>query len=191
MPAATAFLTRKRLAWQVWLDMPVALTPLHAGAAGLACEVLLGEPGLRYDGPYAAGAVPGWLILLGISNPGWMPVRGTDFAAPLTFSFPGRQVRSAQTSLEPAAGTADRSASPPTIRVLAVNSPQSRPGDRNSARTQVTGDFLLRRETATRSPCSFSGTPAPHSRRIQQDGSLAGGKILTGPDGNGTRPWPA
>ncbi len=190
MPAATAFFTRKRLAWHAWLDMPVALTPPHAAAAGLACEVLLGEPGLCYDGPYAADAVPGWLVLLGISNPGWMSVRGTDFADPLTFSFPGRQVRSAQISPEPAGRTAARPASPPAIRLLAANSPQSRPGDRSPARMQLTGDFLLRPGDGYTVTLLLSGTPAPHSR-IRQDGSLTDGKILTGPDGNSTRPWPA
>jgi hypothetical protein len=177
MPAATAFLTRKRLAWQVLLDMPVGLTPPQLAETGLTCGIVLGKPGLRYHGPYTADLRPGRLVLLGIRNPGLIPVRSTDFITPLTFTFPGQQILSAQISPGPAA----RSALPPAIRLPAANTLEPGPGDLDSARIQLTGDFLLRPKDGYAVTLLLSGTPAAHSRPIQQEGALADGKIITDP----------
>jgi hypothetical protein len=85
--------TLPRLAWHILLDMPVGLAWRDAmvGAAQVP-ELVLGERGLRYPGPYAGETEQGWLVILRITNTGHVAVRDKDFSAPLTFAFPGRNI---------------------------------------------------------------------------------------------------
>lgn len=168
MPAA--LLTRRHLAWDTWFDMPVGLTLPSASAAGV---IRLQGPGLAFSGPYPAGTVPGWLAVVGITNPGWSPVRGSDFTAPLAFSFPGRQVAAAQVSPEPAART-DR---PPAVRLL----PASCPGDSGTGGVEVVGDFLLRPGDGCALILILTGAPASHRPAVQHHGALTAGKITSDP----------
>jgi hypothetical protein len=173
MPPPVTFPARRRLTWRTWLDMPVGLTLPSAGAAG---AVHLQGPGIAFNGPCPAGIVPGWLAVVGIANPGWSPVRGGDFAAPLAFTFPGRQVAAARVAPEPAART-DR---PPAVRLL----PASRPGDSGADRVEVAGDFLLRPGDRCTLTLILTGAPAPHRPPVQHHGALTAGKI-TGDPGAG------
>jgi hypothetical protein len=184
MPAAVALLARKRLAWHARLDMPVGLTAPRTADGALAAHILLGETGLCYEGPNAPDAVGGWLVMLAVTNTGWAPVRGSDFAVPLTFTFPGRHILSAQISPDPAI----RPARPPTLCLSTKSGRRLSPGDRSPARIQVTGDFLLRRGDSCAITVVLGGSPVPDSPRIQHDGSLAGGKIIIGSDDGSTHP---
>ena len=110
----TAILAFKRLAWYALLDIPVGLTPSQAAAGEPAGHILFGETILYYDGLYGPDIGGGWLVMLAIANKGWPPVRGTDFAAPLTFTFPGRQILSAQISPRPDVRSATRGPASPS-----------------------------------------------------------------------------
>jgi len=61
--AVTAFLTRKRIAWEACLDMPVGLTLRQEPGTSteITCEIFLGEAPLHDPGPRAATAQDGWL----------------------------------------------------------------------------------------------------------------------------------
>lgn len=174
MPPPVTFAARRRLTWHTWLDMPVGLTLPSAGAAG---AIHLQSPGIAYGGPYPAGIVPGWLAVVGIANPGWSPVRGGDFAAPLAFSFPGRQVAAAQVRPELAAGTGCT----PAVRVLPKGEPPFRPGGSGAGRVEVAGDFLLRPGDGCTLTLILTGAPAPHRPAVQHHGALTGGKITSDP----------
>ena len=87
-------LTCKRIAWEAYLDRPVCL----------------------------AGAQDGWLVALGITNPGLMPVRGRDFSAALASTFPGRDIHPDQ----PRAGDPCRENGPTAARSPDIRS--TRPG---------------------------------------------------------------
>ena len=175
MPPPVTFPARRRLTWHTWLDMPVGLTLPTASTAG---AIHLQSPGLAFNGPYPAGVVPGWLTLLGIANPGWAPVRGGDFAAPLAFSFPGRQVAAAQVCPEPAA----RTGRPPGVRLLpAAGGLPSRPSDTSTGHVEVAGDFLLRPGDGCTLTLILTGVPAPHRPAVQHHGALCGGKITSDP----------
>jgi hypothetical protein len=86
---AIVLLIRKRIAWEAYLDMPVGCTLRQEPVTGtpVISQLHFGEPS---SGPGPAGPQDGWLVALGITNPGQAPVRGKDFSAPLTFTFPGR-----------------------------------------------------------------------------------------------------
>lgn len=185
MPTAIAIPARKRLAWHAWLDMPVGLEPPRTADAEPAGHILLGETGLRNDGPYGPDAQRGWLVMLALTNTGWSPVRGSDFAVPLTFGFPGRQILAAQISPDPSVRPAAR---PPMLCLTTETSRRPSPGDRTRARIQVTGNFLLRPGRSCTITVILSGRPAADSPRIQQDGSLAGGKIVIGSGDSGAHP---
>lgn len=176
MPAATMLPARKRLKWRAWLDLPVGLSPQET-ASGPALDIHLG---LRNPGPYPNGAQPSWLVLIGISNPGWTPVRSTDFTAPLAFAFPGRQVIATRISVGPAARKAPLPPGTPAIH-LPGQAPGPCPGDPGHARVQLAGDFAIRPQTAYTLTILLSGTPAAGSLPILQDGALAGGNITARP----------
>ena len=113
--AATGFLARKRLVGETWLDMPVGLTSVLTAGTETPSQLLLGEPEFGYHKPGADSTGQGWLVLLGITNPGWTRVCGREFRAPLTFTFPGRQIHAARILPDPAARTAGRAARTPAI----------------------------------------------------------------------------
>ena len=171
----TAFLIRKRVAWDVYLDMSVGLTPTQALGTdtGMTCEMLLGHPGLRDIGHHTGSAEQGWLLMLGITNPGFVPVRGRDFRVPLTFVFPGREIRASQILPEPASLTS-KAPQMPAVHVPA----ESRVIGRANNRIQLSGDFTLHPRESYSVMLVLSGTPADHSRRIQDGGELTGGKIV-------------
>jgi hypothetical protein len=174
------FLARKRIAWDACLDMPVGLASRQAPGIGMpmTMEIILGERTLGYPGPFTAGIQQGWLVVLTIANPGFAPVRGADFSAPLTFTFPGRQIHATQISAAPAARNAGRPLQPPAVHASAGTSREPGPPGSRAARLQVTGDFLLRPGDGCTVMVILSGTLPGDARRIQQEGSLASGKII-------------
>ena len=140
--AAIVLVIRKRITWDTWVDMPVGLSPQDAAAPdmGRTCELILGRPGLRYPDPWTAGAQQGWLVILGITNPGPATVRSRDFTAPLTFAFPGRQAHATQVLPESAGRLPGRA---PAVRMPAQSSPDAGHADIRATRVQLTGQFLL------------------------------------------------
>lgn len=174
------FLARKRIAWETWLDMPIGLELRQAPGtdAAMTAEIILGDPGLRYSGPFTGSEEQGWLVVLGITNLGSAPVRGRDFSASLTFAFPGRQIHAARVLPETAARTARRAARAPAIRLSGADSPESGSGASRPARMYLIGDYVLHPSDSYTVMLLLSGNPAVHSRRIQQEGSLASGRII-------------
>lgn len=172
--AAVVFLTRKRIAWEVYLDMPVGLTPGQEPGTGtpMISQLHLGEPS-----PGPAGSQEGWLVALGITNPGHTPVRGRDFSAPLTFAFPGREIQATQISPGPTGPAASTVRQLPAARVSAANLPAGN----HAARLELSGDFILRPGASYSLMIILSGTPDTSSRPIEQEGSLTNGKIITMP----------
>ena len=179
------FLARKRIAWETYLDIPIGLEPWHEPGTGTAISrIVLGKPRSRSLGPVGTGPWEGWLVILGISNPGRAHVRGADFSIPLTFTFPGREIHATQISPAPTAPSASPAPHLPAAR---VSIPNGRVG-RHGARLEFGGDFLLRPGDSCSVTLILSGHPAPSSRRIQHQGALTSGKIITTP---GTRPHQA
>jgi hypothetical protein len=174
-------LARKRIAWYACLDMPIglALRQPPGTDAVMTGEIILGDPGLRYSGPFTASEEQGWLVVLGITNLGFAPVLGRDFSASLTFAFPGREIRATQISAESAACTASKLPHLPAVHISAGNDQEPGPADSRIACLELTGDFLLHPRDSYSLMLVLSGTPAEDSRRIQQEGSLIGGKIIS------------
>ena len=168
MPTA-ALVTRKHVSWHTWLDLAVGLTFPTADTPGL---IHLAGPGLADDGSCALGAVPGCLVVVGIANPGWTTVHGTDFTVPLAFSFPGRQVTAAWVSPRFAARTGHL----PTIRLR----PVANSGDTGGV--QLAGDFVLRPGDGYTITFVLTGTPTADSPPVRHDGALIAGKITREPD---------
>jgi hypothetical protein len=174
--SAAVFLTRRRLAWESCLDMPIGLHAPHANRTRTSLELHLAEPGLRYPGPRAGSTEQGWIVLLSITNPGCARVRGRDFRIPLTFVFPGRQIHATRIIPEPSGRPARPAARVPDIRLSAGDS--SRPGSTadRPARMHLTGDYVLGPSDSYTVMLLLTGTPAGPAR-IQQEGALTSGKI--------------
>jgi hypothetical protein len=185
--AATIIHARKRIAWAVDLDMPVGLVAAHArGAdAGTADPMLIGDNGARLARLRAGGTDQGWLVMVAVMNSGLARVRGSDFRAPLTFAFPGREVYAAQ--IDPAPARAGRRRSAARLPTLAAPSSASgwhSTGISPGPAIQLGGDMLLNRNDALMLTLILRGTPVAVSPRISQEGALAGGKIVAAlPDG--------
>ena len=99
--------------------MPIGLALRQAPGtdAAMTGKIILGDPGLRYSGPFTAGVEQGWLVVLGITNLGFAPVRGRDFSTSLTFAFSGREIRATQISAESAARTVGKPAHLPAVHI--------------------------------------------------------------------------
>ncbi len=81
------FPTRKRIAWETCLDIPIGLELRHEPGTGTATisQILLGKPRPRSSGAATADPREAWLAIVGISNPGSAQMSGADFSIPLTF----------------------------------------------------------------------------------------------------------
>lgn len=170
--AVAVLLTRKRITWSARLDMPVGFTPgPSAAGAGPAGTIEFADDGLRDAGWHPPGTGQAWLVILAITNPGLTPVGSEDFRTPLTFTFPGRQVHTAQVRANPR--TSNGCLAP---AAGAAPTGPGQPGDR--AAIQLRGGFRLSRNEELTLLAVLSGTPAPASPRIRQEGSLTGGKIV-------------
>jgi hypothetical protein len=163
----------KRIAWEAYLDMRVGLTLRHELGTGapVISELHFGEPS---PGP---GPAEGWLVGLGITNRGLVPVRGRDFSDPLAFTFPGREIHATQISPGSAPPAASTARQLPEARVSAAN----RLAGNQAARLELSGGFLLLPGASYSVTVILSGTPADSSRPIEQEGSLTNGKIITTP----------
>jgi len=183
--AGAALLTRRRIAWDACLDMPIGLTMRQEPGTGTAAitGIAFGEPGLRSPGASAPGVREGWLVVLGITNPGLVAVHSRDFTAPLAFAFPGREIHATQIRPGPAASTAKRAPRMPSVKVSAG---AGSAGD-HAARMELSGDFQLRPGGGYSVMLVLTGTPADSSRPIQQGGSLTGGKIVAARPGTSSR----
>lgn len=151
---------RKSMTWSVHLDMPIGFTPATSPRA--AGEVVFGDPGLCHTGPFQPSEAQAWLVVLGVTNSGTTPIRDERFSVPLTFAFPGRQVRRVQISRAQSARAAVTGALPTRVRLHGLRL------DRND---ELTVTVIL------------AGSPGPDSPRIVQEGPLAGGTIALQPAG--------
>ena len=178
--ALAIFVTRKRLAWETCCDMPAGLSAPHGTGTGTSFEPPPGEPCLRDPGACGDGTEQGWLVLLSVTNPGCTRIRGRDFRAPLTFAFPGRQIRATRIVPEAPVQAARPVGNAPAIRLspgdsLVCGAAVSRP-----ARMYFTGDYVLRPSDSYTVMLVLSGTPTGPVR-IRQEGSLTTGKIIPRP----------
>lgn len=178
--AITVALTRKRITCHTWLDMPIGLTLPQPRGTGTTYEIHLGHAVHGPAGPNPAGAAQGWLVMLAITNPGCAAVRGSDFSAPLAFTFPGREIQATQIRLKPAARSHRRAPVVPALHVPPGSCPERGDVSSQPARMQLSGDLLLRPGDLYTALVLLSGTPTDDSRRIQQEGSLTSGKITAG-----------
>ena len=168
--------------------MPVALTSQQAPGTGTRTLriTLTGEPGNSAGRDPAgerdrAGEDEAWLVILRITNSGFAPIRGEHFSTPLAFEFPGREVRGIQISPGQAIRTRAGLPASRTRPVPAVHTP--------AGRVQLSGDFLLRRGDSCSLMAVLQERPAAPSRRIKQDGCLAGGTITPEASGDPAGRW--
>ncbi len=118
--AATLFANRKRVAWRAYLDAPINLVPsqIRSLSSRLTFRVYVGEPGSMAH--QSEVPVP-WLAVLRVRNSGFVPIRGSDFHTPLTFDFPGREVRGAE--VFEAAGDSGQGILPPEDAPVSIDPP--------------------------------------------------------------------
>ena len=204
--AVTLFANRKRIAWRAYLDAPINLTPAQVRSMNtrLTFRVYVDQTGLA--GTRSEVEVP-WLAILRVRNSGFVPIRGTDFNTPLTFTFPGREVRGAEV-IEHSGDSAarilpqhhqvaptPRPGRPPGLaqRLCAWlanpgGAPSRGPGSDGQAPTeevQIGEDILLNRRDRFTLMVVLSGTPTDMRKRILQTGSLVGGRIIPEPPRRG------
>lgn len=184
---AAAIHARKRIAWAVHLDMPVGLAGEHArdANAGTADHIVIGDNGARLAGLRAGATDQGWLVLVAVMNSRSRERARSDFRAPLTFAFPGREVYAAQIGQAPARTGCRRSAARlPALAALPSASGWPGTGISPGPAVQLGGDMLLNRKDALMLMLILRGTPAAVSPRVSQEGALARGKIVAAlPDG--------
>jgi phosphate transport system substrate-binding protein len=202
----TLFANRKRVAWRAYLDGPINLAPAPVRTR-LTFRVYAGEQ--DHDTEANSEVEAPWLVILRVRNSGFGPIRGSDFNTPLTFTFPGQEVRGAEV-IEHSDGS--------TARILPVRQPQARldsrprttpgPGLTQRLHAWVAGpsqgparraagdsraptsavqfaeDILLNRRDRFTLMVVLSGTPR-EERKIRQTGSLVGGRIIAEPPRRG------
>ena len=202
----TLFANRKRIAWRAYLDAPINLTPaqLRSMNTRLTFRVYVDHPGQA--GTSSEVEVP-WLAILRVRNSGFVPIRGADFNTPLTFTFPGRQVRGAEViehsgdsaarilprhhQVAPAPVPARASGPAGRLRTWLAGAgglPSRGPGTNGPAATeevQIGEDILLNRRDRFTLMIVLSGTPTDMRRKILQTGSLVGGRIVAEPPRRG------
>ncbi|HLI38533.1 MAG TPA: substrate-binding domain-containing protein [Streptosporangiaceae bacterium] len=245
--AVTLFLNRKRIAWRAYLDAPISLAPAQVKSMGTRLTYKIYVEDVHPEQENAANGkgtarseveVP-WLVLLRIRNSGFVPIRGKDFNTPLTFMFPGREVRGAEViersgdsaakilpqpmdgyhrprrptlsqrlrswwpagasggtsggagvtaAARGADGAAGRAGGGAATRLTPARRGGA-PGRRAVDHIQLSDEFLLNRKDRFTLMVVLSGTPADGKRKIEQEGSLIGGRIVTEPPrrGPGTR----
>jgi len=199
----TLILNRKRIAWRAYLDTPINLAPAQLRYMGerLTFKIYVGDDGHEVDIP--------WLVLLRIRNAGFVPVRGDDFNTPLTFGFPGREVRGAEV-IEHSGDLPEKILAPPPARGPeparnAQRRAQPRPRlarmfalvgagapDRGEdaaagrapglgSHIQLSREFLLNRKDRFTLMVVLSGTPTPGRAPIEPRGKLSGGVVDESP----------
>jgi phosphate transport system substrate-binding protein len=202
----TLFANRKRIAWRAYLDAPINLVPAQVRSMNtrLKFRVYVDHPG--HAGTSSEVEVP-WLAILRVRNSGFVPIRGADFNTPLTFTFPGRQVRGAEV-IEHSGDSAARIL-PQHHLVAPASVPARAPGPAGRLRTWLAGagglpsrgpgtdgplpteevqigeDILLNRRDRFTLMIVLSGTPTDMRKKILQTGSLVGGKIVPEPPRRG------
>ena len=162
----------KRITWQADLDTPVWLAQEPAlGQHAQTTKIIFADPA----GPRPAGSEQARLILLTVTNSGLAPIRDNDFSTPLTFTFPGRQVRGIQVRHRTSAGT-------PITRpgLRAQPAAPDRPGPRDSPGSiRLHGQFHLKHNDKITLTVILTG--GHEETQIHQEGSLTGGRITGGP----------
>jgi phosphate transport system substrate-binding protein len=195
--AVQLFADRKRVAWRAYVDTRINLTP--AQATRLQFRVYVDE-----TGPQGRGEVEiPWMALLRVRNAGIVPVRGADFHTPLTFTFPGREVRGAEIidhsgAARPVIVAEDvqrvpsisRSGITRRLRAWMAGGASTGTATAPNGRVptdhvQIGTDLLLNRRDRFTLMVVLSGTPTDTRRRIRQNGSLIGGRIVAEPPRRG------
>lgn len=185
--AVTLLPARKRLTWEVALDMPVGLTPGRPPDADWT--VTIAEHGDSPGPPDPDASAEGWLLLAAVTNTGLAPVRGDDFEAPLAFWFPGREVCAIQIGTKPARL---RSRRRPPVPPAAFDDPgrYTAPGSSRAPGVTLGSDLLLHRNDAFTLMAVLRGTPARSLPPVSLEGALRGGAIVaTEPNRPPARRW--
>lgn len=164
MPLAINLPARKSVTWHAILDMPVRLMQPRDASGESRGRLIFGQQDTGHD------TRPGWLVLLDVSNTGGSPIRSADFTAPLSFTFPGRQVVASWVSHEPTGRRSGRTAPGSGLYSL--------PCPAEPERVQLAGHFLLRSAAGYGITVVLTGTPvAGYQSPIRLDGALARGRV--------------
>ena len=221
--AVAAFFNRRRIAWRAYLDAPITLNADMAKTMGsrVIHKIYVAENGhgqpARSGGPTAPAApfspiataeveVP-WLVLLRIRNSGRVTISGREFNTPLTFTFPGREVRDVavidgagddpdKILVRPKGADAAPQAAParpgPGRRLAGWlrgrppgTAPVPRPAPRATDYIQLSDEFALNRKDRITIMAVLSGTPAAGGDKITANGKLIGGNIDVEPPRGG------
>jgi hypothetical protein len=102
--AVAAFFNRRQVAWRVYMDAPITLHAAMAKTMGsrVIHKIYVADSGYADQTPNgrtpvapttAAEVEVPWLVLLRIRNSGRVTINGKEFNTPVTFTFPGREVR--------------------------------------------------------------------------------------------------
>lgn len=185
--AITAFPARKRLTWTVDLDMPVGLVPGRSPGTDWTVTVAEDDLGLADLDP--EDVTDGWLVLVSVTNTGFTTVRGADFAVPLAFRFPGREVCDARISPDPA--TLRSGIQPPDLPAAIDEPGRSTVAGISRAPGVVIGrELLLYRNSAFILRALLRGKRARSLPPVSQEGSLRGGTIAAArPDNSPASRW--
>jgi hypothetical protein len=179
MRPATALPPRQKLELQVWLDIPVGLTPLDATPDGPERAIVFTrDPGPDSSQPQTDGTQPGSLVLVRVRNQGPASVSSTDLTALLAFAFPGRQVLAAWPSAAPAAEKGRRTDSPSAAHAPLASGAASHRDGSEPDQVRLDGDFPLRAKDACTVAVILSGTPAA-DRPAHPDGMLAAARVIS------------
>jgi ABC-type phosphate transport system substrate-binding protein len=222
--AVAAFFNRRRIAWRAYVDAPITLDAGLAKTMGsrvihkvYVADGGSGQPTQNGTAATAPGTGPTpvataevqvpWLVLLRIRNSGRVTISGKEFNTPLTFTFPGREVRDV-TVIDGAGDDPDKilvrpkttDGPPPAPAVApgfyrrAVDWARGRPAATAIAPppprqaidyVQLNDKFALNRKDRITIMAVLSGTPAAGTAPITAHGKLIGGNIDVEPPRGG------
>lgn len=205
------FLTnRKRIAWRAYVDKPINLQPAQARSMSkrLTFKVYVEDLDQGDSRRISEVELP-WLVLLRVRNSGFVPIHGKDFNTPLTFIFPGREVRAVDV-IDHSGDSADKILPAPKrqsleqhpsprplslaqrLRVLVTGVSTEVPGSAEHTRKRGTykahvahiklsDGFLLNRKDRFTLRVVLNGTPDQSRKPIEHLGKIAAGRIVPEP----------
>lgn len=205
------FLTnRKRIAWRAYVDKPINLEPAQARSMSKKLTFKVYVEDLHQSGSQSVGEVKlPWLVLLRVRNSGFVPIHGKDFNTPLTFIFPGREVRAVDV-IDHSGDSADKILPAPRRQSLEQPFSPQRLSVTQRLRVLLTGvrpegaqlpedarkgaarrphvahiklgdGFLLNRKDRFTLRVVLSGTPDQSRKPIEHLGKIAAGRIVPEP----------
>lgn len=198
----------KRIAWRAYVDKPINLDPAQARSMRQKLKFKVYIEDIDRGSAESEVKSP-WLVLLRVRNSGLRPIHGKDFNTPLTFIFPGREVRAVDV-IDHSGESADMILPAPRRREVNPHPHPERLGAAQRLWVLVTGlpaeseplpdgkdgkkskkahvaeialsdKFLLNRKDRFTLRVVLSGEPDKKRKRIEYLGKFAGGKVVPEP----------